>query len=209
MNYNSPKRLRPFREPTLIVIATEDSKSDPKYFEDLAMAYRVSNIKVEVIRRDNTNSSPKYVLNSLDKYNKKFDLKKNDELWLVCDVDRWRSELGDVVRECIQKKYFYAISNPCSDLWYLLHLKSLKNYSKQRKKDLFENRKSGSRHYIEKEIINLGYSFNKSNLDTSQFLPHIKKAINEAKRLDRIRGRKRWPQSLGTMIYLLVQKIVK
>lgn len=208
MKYQIPKRPKPFRDASLIIIATEDSNVDPKYFEDLAMKYRNSNIIVKVLRRNTTASSPRHIIDSLNEYKKNINLRTNDEMWLVCDVDKWGARLSEVISECIKKNYFYAVSNPCSDIWYLFHLKTSKEYSILKQNELFKNKKSGRRNAIEKEITTLGYSFNKSNLDTSQFLPRVEEAIKEAEKND-VDKSYRWPQHLGTRIYLLVRKIVK
>lgn len=208
MNYQIPKRSKPFRDASLIIIATEDSKADPKYFEDLSREYRNTRIIVKILRRNTTASSPRHVIRTLDAHKKKHKLKKNDEMWLVCDVDKWGVGLSEVISECKAKKYFYAVSNPCSDIWYLLHFKSLEDYSVKRKSDFLKKKKSGKRNLIEKEIIDLGYSFNKSNIDTSQFLPNVEKAIKEAEKIDFDKS-SRWPQHLGTRIYLLVKKIIE
>jgi hypothetical protein len=49
-----------------------------------------------------------------------------DQFWLVCDCDHWvePNHIGNltlVLQECRQKGVHVAISNPCFDLWLLLH----------------------------------------------------------------------------------------
>jgi len=55
---------------------------------------------------------------------------------------------------------------------------------------------------LEREIRNILGSYNKSNPDTSRFLPHIPKAIERARNLD-LNPHDRWPNSIGTRVYLL------
>ncbi len=52
-------------------------------------------------------------------------LKSEDQVWLVMDVDRWtHSHLKDIAELCQQQKNTFwktAISNPCFEIWLLLH----------------------------------------------------------------------------------------
>src|SRR5260221_11407935 len=86
-----------FRDAKLIVIATEGSKTEKKYFNDLASddRYRNPRVHVEVLERTSTASSPNHVIEELNKFRSVFKLNKFDELWLVIDVDRWRSMISD------------------------------------------------------------------------------------------------------------------
>jgi hypothetical protein len=128
------------RDARLIVIATEGTKTEPKYFHDLAHSskYRNSKVHVEVIKRDESSSSPRAVLRELDKFKSDFNLSETDELWLVFDIDRWGEQVSEVAQECIQKKYHLAISNPCFELWLLLHHSDLQSYNIQ---DLAQNKR--------------------------------------------------------------------
>ena len=65
---------------------------------------------------------------------------------------------------------------------------------------------SGHRTRLEQELLEILGDYNKSKLDTSRFLPFVEKAIERAKALDN--SDDRWPQHLGTRVYLLVSKIV-
>jgi hypothetical protein len=60
---------------------------------------------------------------------------------------------------------------------------------------------------LEAELIKLLNSYNKSNLDTAQFLPFVKQAIERAKQLD-TNPKQRWSNELGTRVYQLVDKII-
>lgn len=93
------------------------------------------------------------------------------------------------------------------ELWLLLHLTSLDDYSDEMKTELLKNEKmGGNRTRLEQELLKILGSYNKSKPDTAQFLPSIEKAIERAKALDN--SDDRWPQHLGTRVYLLVSKIV-
>ena len=66
------------------------------------------------------------MIKRLDEYieKKDFALEKDDELWVMIDVDRWnKSTLQEIAKEARQKGYRLAISNPCFELWLLLHFR--------------------------------------------------------------------------------------
>ena len=125
------------------------------------------------------------------------------------DKQSWTlEEIVEVAQVCLQKGYYLAVSNPCFELWLLLHIKSLENYSDSVLQAFIENKKvSSNRTRIEKELILLLGSYNKSNLETSSFLPFVKEAIENAKKLDH-NPEQRWPNQLGTRVYRLVEKII-
>ena len=103
---------------SLIVIATEGEKTEKQYFE--TFKYRRVQVKVEATEKGK--SSPAHVLERLDAYVKEFVIGDGDELWLAIDVDRWEKRmLAEVTREAVQKGFSLAVSNPCFELWLLLH----------------------------------------------------------------------------------------
>lgn len=202
------KRPSAFRDAKLIIIATEDTKAEPKYFKDMAAFYKNPKVHVEVLRRPSTASAPEYVIHMLDSFKRKYHLNPNDELWMVIDVDRWgERKLRLIATQCRQKNYFLAVSNPCSDVWFLLHKKSLEDYPEETLKEFQENKKSNNKTRLEIELVRVFGEFNKSNLNTSIFLPFVKDAIERARRSD-TGSKHRWPIKLGTRIYLLVEKIM-
>ncbi|MHB8104278.1 MAG: RloB family protein [Dehalococcoidales bacterium] len=211
-----PKLVRRsgIRIPRLIIIASEGTNTEKTYFEDMSSAeyYRNPRVHVEVLERENTDSSPGHVLDCLDNYTKKYhlSLKKDDELWLVIDRDKWtEKELSAVASTCQQKCYFFAVSNPCFELWLLLHIKSLDDYGQSERNDFTKNKHiNRKKTLLEQELCNILGSYNKANLDTSRFLPFIDRAIERARLLD-IVPTERWPNRLGTRVYLLAESIIK
>ena len=69
-------------------------------------------------------TSPEHVLKQLNDYKSQYELEADDELWLVVDKDRWtEAMLSRVATECSQEIAMHmALSNPCFELWLLLHL---------------------------------------------------------------------------------------
>lgn len=207
-----PTRRSGNRDAKLIIIAAEGTNTEKKYFDDLVDAYVAPNIHVEVLERIDAGSDPKTVLKALDDFRERYSLRLGyDELWLVIDVDRWhKKHLSDVGSLCSQKNYGYAVSNPCFELWILLHLKSLDEYQVKILQEFRENKRPNSKHprtRLELELVNLLGSYNKGNPDTSKFLKNVEVAIERAKALDK-HPEHRWTNDLGTRVYLIAEKIV-
>jgi hypothetical protein len=194
----------------LIIIATEGTDTERVYFSAMASPeyFLNSRIHVEVLKRRGTASSPDHVIKALDEFRKKYKLRRDDELWLVIDVDRWGDKkMAGIARECVQKRYLLAISNPCFELWLLLHLKSLDEYTPDTLDEFRKNAKVGHRRRLEAELVNVLGSYSKSNLNADHFLPHVEIAIERARLLD-ANPNHRWPHDLGTRVYLLAESVM-
>lgn len=204
------RRKSKFRDAKSIVIASEGTKTEPAYFESLALDenYRNPRIKVEVIRRNNTKSSPAHVMKELDRIRKQFAQHKGDELWLVLDRDKWtEGELSNVVQQVEQKAYSLADSNPCFEIWLLLHRTSLDEYDEDGLTDLMQNKRQGNRTRLERELVELHGSYYKSSLNTSHYIPFVTIAIANAKLAD-TRPTDRWLNQIGSRVYRLAQSII-
>ncbi len=124
-----PRKSRPLdrrdgatRDTAIIVVACEDTHAVKQYFAK----FRTRRIQYKVLETEDSRSSPRAVIERLDQYKQSFATEENDELWVCIDVDHWASgnhqrELAQVLRECRQKGYRIAISNPCFEVWLLLH----------------------------------------------------------------------------------------
>ncbi len=204
---------RKYRDAKLIVIATEGESTEPTYFEDLAFddRFRHPRVDIRVIPAISGLSSPKHVIDRLDEIRRESGLYQGDELWLVIDKDRWKDRmLSEVAQKVRQKGYHLADSNPCFEIWLLLHKKSLDDYTPQEQKELKENRRSqprSSRTRLEKELMDICGSYDKRNLNTSHYLPHLDSAIENADNAD-TECDTRWLNSLGSRVYKLAQSIV-
>lgn len=199
-----------FRDAKLIVVATEGTHTEKKYFEDMASPEYFANprVHVAILDRLTTASSPEIVIKTLDEFKKEYRLNQYDELWMVIDVDRWgEKKLSFIATQCYQKSYSLAVSNPCFELWLLLHIKSLDDYAQAELAELAENKKEGERTRLERELAKLLGSFSKNKLDTAQFFPYVKIAINRARKLD-TNPNHRWPNGLGSRVYLLAETII-
>lgn len=200
-----------FRDARLIIIAAEGIKTEEKYFHDLAFdeRYRNPKVHVQLLEHPPSDSSPDQVIKELDKFRRQYHLNEYDELWLVIDLDRWgNAKLSDISKQCLDKKYLLAVSHPCFEIWLLLHVKSLSEYSAEELEALQQNKKRNDRTQLEIALVEACGSFNKSNLNTAHYLPYVETAIHRAQDLD-VKPEDRWPNQLGTRVYLLAQSIIK
>ncbi len=200
------------RDARLIVIACEGSKTEKKYFEDLTVAdkYRNPRVWVEVLDRKSTSSSPNHVLASLDQCKNHYGLhpSRGDQLWLVFDIDSWPTGMiKDVIKQSLEKKYLVAESNPCFEIWLLMHLKALSEYGEEEMCELRTNSKTENRNRLETELMKLCGEYNKSNLNTSHYIPHVDNAIKNAEQSDS-ESETRWLNQIGSRVYKLAQSTI-
>ncbi len=214
-----PRERREFKRPSfvrivqkLFVIATEGVNTEIKYFEQFKSEeyYNNQSIFIEVLKRLTTDSSPAVVIKQLNNFSKEFNLKEGDELWMVIDRDKqsWSTQqIAEVARLCIQKRYGFALSNPCFELWLLLHRKDINEYTVAIKEQLLRNLKTGRRGQVEMELLAICGTYNKSNLNVDDYLPHVNVAIQRAEALTQ-NVNERWPDYLGSHVYKLVRKLM-
>lgn len=207
--FSSRRRRTAVRDARLIIIATEGQYTENQYFLALARHYRNSRIHVEVLPTSDTKSAPQHVIERLNAFKREYELHGSDELWLVIDVDKWEEwQLSDVAAKCVQKEYLLAVSNPCFEIWLLLHVATFNEYSEEQKESFFRNAKNGSqRTPLEQELIRIVGEHNKSNLKTTRYIPHVKIAIAQAKELD-TNPDDRWIQTIGTCVYRVAESII-
>ena len=195
------KRPSGLKNPTLVIIATEGQKTEKKYFEDLKQINKNTKIHIEVLKRtDPSKSAPKYVLNQLIDFKAKYKLQKHDSLWMVIDFDRWRISIPEVAKECARRKFKLAVSNPAFEIWLLLHYKSMDQYTQEE----INNFNGNNLKLLLRQILG---SYNPSKLNSSDFIPYTKTAITRAKNLD-IDLSHRWPHTVGSRVYQLVEILI-
>lgn len=191
-------RPAPTRAPEkLFVIATEDTYAAKQYFE----MFGSHKILVVVLETTEGHSSPDHVLLRLNEYYEKINITAYDQYWVVIDTDRWPvktlSSLATTVRH---KGYYLAASNPCFDLWILLH------FTSQLPQDIVPGCKYKEVH---KALVDILGGYDKKLTDTSLFTKdNIRSAIALARKLD-VNPKDAWPQKPGTRVYLIIEEIQK
>lgn len=172
------------RDAKLIIIATEGEETEKQYFS----MFHSTRVQVKVLPTTDSKSSPEYVLKRLKEFKDEYELDDDDELWLMVDVDRWRSKkLSAIAKESKKNQFKLAISNPCFECWLYLHFDMI-------------NTSLTCRQINQQLKVKLG-KFNKLNIDLTCFKDKIDDAITHSKILDQGSGAARWPTSIGTHVY--------
>lgn len=119
--FNRPVAIREYRK--VFTIFLEGEKTEDCYFTALKGMNQAVNI---IIKKGDKKTEPTQVLNRAKKYIKQNGLSKNEQVWLVIDVDG-RPE--NSFRECFEweknnAKHNLAISNPKFEYWLLMHFES-------------------------------------------------------------------------------------
>ena len=208
------ERREAFRDARLIVIASEGKDTERIYFRALAKEYTNPRVHVHILERsedEQNNSSPEHVLKQLDDYKGHYELESDDELWLVVDRDRWtEAMLSHVATECAQDNFMHvALSNPCIELWLLLHLVDATLLTSEEEQLWMENRRKSKNAdpYLKVRLRQEMGSYHESSYDAKMLIEHVEVAIARAKALDE-NPADRWPQTLGTRVYLLAESVL-
>jgi hypothetical protein len=202
----------------LFVLSYEGTVTEKKYFQDFrASEYFNNNGLIEIFplkRPKNKGSDPFSVKKLLSWAKKEYGFKIKDEFWLIVDRDDWESihklSFDDLVVECKKEENFYlAMSNPCFEIWLVLHLKNLSEFTEEEQNSLFENAKvSRSKNHIDIVVEQLqggDRGYNKKP-NPNIYLPLTKTAIERAKSIDNLG--EDYPKSIGTHLYKLVEKLM-
>lgn len=189
------KRNKPVRKRRRVyVIAAEGEQTEEIYFSAFRGDKYRKNIHIEVLSSKKGHSSPQNVLRRLREYIKHYGLEKEDEAWLVIDVDNWGEEiLADICQGCQKPGFYTAISNPCFELWLMLHQEKPKRVLHERECRI--------------ELEKLLGEYKKSKYNAQKLLSHVNLAIQHAEQMDR-ESNGPWPQGTGSHVYKLVRKII-
>lgn len=211
--YGNYTRKEASLDSKLIIIAAEGEFTEKIYFEALRKHTRNSRVHIKILERDEENrhnSSPEYVLGQLTQYKLENPIEQDDELWLVIDKDKWTAKsIRAVAQRCAQdSSYHLALSNPCFELWLILHIIDASLESDEEKVKMLKNRKEkkNADPYLKRKLRALLGSYSESNYDADQLVVQIAEAITRAETLDKNK-KARWPQGLGTHVYKLAKSI--
>jgi len=124
-----PRKHRPLRrdgeatrDASLIIVASEDTYAVKQYFA----RFQTRRVQFLVIPTEDCRSAPQHVKRRLDDFKKEYVTEDGDIFWICIDRDRWNADsLRQVLSECKSKGHGVALSNPCFDLWMLLHFEDL------------------------------------------------------------------------------------
>lgn len=100
-------------------VLCEGEVTEKDYFENLKAISR--NEQVEVRNVWGTGEKPDVLVAHAKRVVSELELQEEDEVWVVCDVDDHKY-LKEAIREAKKDPHIQmAISNPCFELWALLH----------------------------------------------------------------------------------------
>ncbi len=187
------QRRHNFREPKkFFIIATEGKCTEEIYFNTLRPP-RDAAVQIRALPTKNGKSDPKKVLARLKKHDREAGSGKRDELWLVVDRDSWTEmELNDVAAAIDGlPKYHLAVSNPCFELWLVLHRRDTAGQNCQQLREILRDE--------------LG-AYDKSDFDAEALKPTIAEALRRARQMDMPQNP--WPNRAGTHVYKLVERLV-
>jgi hypothetical protein len=180
----------PHRDARLFIIATEGRKTEKQYFS----MFGNKRCQVRVIPNEDNKSAPAHILQQLKDFKKEFQLKDDDELWLMVDVDRWGNKhFATVAAQAGHNKFQLAVSNPCFEVWLYLHHDDLDHQSIKSNE-------------MKQKLRDLLGGYNSSRLDLGKFAERIDDAVDRARALDTKRD-ERWPSRTGTHVYRVVEKV--
>ena len=112
-NYARP---RPTREPNeLYLIICEGSDTEVAYFKSMRKYVRNPAITIRILGGDKVSSDPYQMVEAAKTHT------ESEHIWCVFDDDQ-RSNIKQVLSLARSYKFINtAFSNPCFELWYLLH----------------------------------------------------------------------------------------
>ena len=184
--------------PRRIYIFTEGSVTEPKYFREFIQFFKISQAQVKVIDRESTASSPESVIKEMDYYKKSNPFKtKNDIYCMVIDTDRWGKNLKVAVDDARQRGYLVALSNPCFEIWLLMHFQDADTILK--KANVLKTKKDINIIIHSKNICGITIT-GKNEID---YFPRTDSAVRTAEKLDP-KPQQRLLQQIGSRVYLLV-----
>jgi len=189
------KTLKPFRDASLILIASEGEVTEKQYFEFAFL--RHTGVIIIPIPSNDGKSAPHWVIDNLKAEVKRRSLsKERDHLWMLIDRDRWKPEtlLELKNKRCSSLPINIALSNPCFELWLLLHHIPLPDKPLSCKNEA-----------LVKELRTILREFNKFNLKEEHYMHRLDHAIAEAKKTTYEDSG--FPSNPGTDVYKLVELI--
>lgn len=199
-----PRRKRPLqrdtgvvRDASLVVIASEDMYAVNQYFD----RFRTRRVQFLVLPTADSRSSPIDVQERLDKFKAEYATEPGDQFWLCIDTDHWSEpnhikNLMQVVQHCRQKDYRLAISNPCFELWLLLHFQDFAPASAVTCEQVVTQLRQVAGGYNKKQVHRL-------SLDADK----IRQALERARLMDK--SADMIPQNPTTRVYLLIAELLR
>ena len=195
---------RALRDDRVFVVASDDTYAPEQYFEHLPLPrVRVIVVPTPV---NSGESAPGHVVDRLKEafanVSQRKQVQAGDEFWVLLDTDHHFRDNNvaatlEAIRTARQVGFEVAISNPCFELWLLLH------HTDVARGTTFS--KCGD---VEQEIRRVLGQYNKTHIKPGQFpLARVANAIRRARALETV-PEAAWPEQAGTQIYRLFERVL-
>ena len=181
-----------------IFIATE-GETEYIYFNKLKTEVGAENVDV---LKSTTKTDPGSVRKRLAKYRPKDgDIRANDDLWLVIDKDD--HDLDSIFSEADRRKYLFADSNPCFEIWLIMHCKALHQIPGLEG----SAEVGGCEKVVEALRKHVEPNYHKTNYNVSAYVERSDAARTNAERTDKQKNAT-WMNTIGSRVYKLAQSII-
>jgi len=199
--HRRPGRREPFRDPRpIVLIVCEGVETERQYFEKFALHHKNARIRVKV-------ADDKGVPFTLVKAAKQLKLEAEraarqqkdqnlafDSVWCVFDIDE-HPHIHEAREMADANGISLAISNPCFELWLILHLRNSPGMM--------------HRHDIRKEVEKFMPNYNK-HIDFGRYASGYESAVERAKKLEVLACEVGEPgRNPTTNVYELTELILK
>ncbi len=215
--YRFDQGLGPIEPKYKYFIACEGKRTEYVYFKGLMRAKSELGIDplIDVIPIQHDSQTGSHPLSILDEtqevlYDSERYFPETDTVCIIVDRDAgsfFPTQYEEMVEQSASLGFRLIVSNPCIELWLLLHYTDLSNYDLQQ---IRENRKRGNRTYTEILLKDdhLQGSYNKHRIQFDRnFKPYVHRAIKNSKMhataLDQLKV------NVGTNIGLLIGEMLK
>ena len=123
-----PSKLRkPF-----VLIACEGGKTEPYYFDAFRQRLKFTKEQFKILGKE-IGTHPKNIVKSAKKERQKLlkDGYDYDKIWCVFDCDQ-HENIHEAFDQAKTNKFEVIFSNPCFELWYLLHYQDQRRHIERR-----------------------------------------------------------------------------
>lgn len=199
-------RKPPAREARSIYIFCEGAKREYQYFQYFKEIDSRINVEIYKLHPHEDNSplgllqiAKQCIVKDEDNPNPKYSFIENDEVWIILDTDKDKSnsrkpQILQIIEECEQvTSWFLAQSNPCFEVWLYYHIST--------DKPIFEGDEICSNW---KKLVNDSIS---GGFDSRRHQIYIENAIQNAER--NFESNDKFPTVGSTEIYNLSRSIYR
>jgi hypothetical protein len=117
---NSQRRRHAHRAARSVLVVCGGTRTEPDYLDGMRRAYRRASLKITVLSKAR---HPEGLVEHARSVSRRAS-EDFDEVWCVVDVDDF--ELAGAVASAADGRVLLAVSNPCFELWLLLHFDECK-----------------------------------------------------------------------------------